>query len=272
MMSNWVQSINWRAIRTEPFAQWENFYKEHQQTLQTVGIVALAGTTGAAIGVVLGKSLFALKGAAAIKAGAAQAATALHPATTTATLQGTVSLLNKTALTGVTLVDKATALFNTITTNAVPLTAGAVGGGAVGVGAVRGQVRQVQEKLEQQIAQTTAARAEAAHMQAILSGKEAHLAELLQAKVTATPPSDNLEAIRGIGQVMAQRLNAAGIYTFAALAAQTPQQLRAIIGTGRSAAMMNPEAWIAEAQQRVASASATTLPQAPTSEQSTGTV
>lgn len=258
-------------MRTEPFAQWRNFYKEHQQTVQTVGIVALAGTTGAVIGVVLGKGLFAFKGAAAIKAGAAQAATALHPVTTTATLQGTVSLLNKTALTGVTLVDKVAALFNTITTNAVPLTAGAVGGGAVGVGAVRSQVRQVREKLEQQIAQTTAAQADAAHMQALLSGKEAHLAELL-AKLPTTPPSDNLEAIRGIGQVMAQRLNAAGIYTFAALAAQTPQQLRTIIGTGRSAAMMNPEAWIAEAQQRVTSASATTPSQAPTNEQSTGAV
>lgn len=261
MMSNWVQSIDWRAIRREPLAHWGIFYKEHQQTLHTVGIIALAGTTGAVIGGVLGKGLFAVKGAAALKAGAA---TALHPATTTAattattpgTLQGAVSLLNNTALTGVTLVDKVAALFNTITTNAVPLTAGAVGGGAVGVGAVRGQVRQVREKLEQQIAQTVAAQAEAAHIQAILTGKEAHLAELLQAQLTATPPSDNLEAIRGIGQVMAQRLNAAGIYTFAALAAQTPQQLRTIIGTGRSAAMMNPEAWIAEAQQRVASAGA----------------
>lgn len=267
MMTKWIQAVDWSTIRTEPFTQWKNFYKEHQQTLQTVGIVLLAGTTGTVIGGVLGKSLFAVKGAAAIKAGAVHTAAVLNPAPTTATLQGIMSQLNHTALTGVTLVDKLSALFNTITTNAVPITAGAVGGGAVGVGAVRSQVRQVREKLDQQIAQTAAAQAQAAHIQQILSGKEAHLAEL-QAQLSAAPPADNLEAIRGIGHVMAQRLNAAGIYTFAALAAQTPQQLRTIIGTGRNAAMMNPEAWIAEAQQRVANTDAPFSP--PTGDQSSG--
>lgn len=228
--------------------------------VQTVGVVVLAGATGTVIGLFLGKGIFALKGVAAIKAGATQAATTIDPATTTATLQSAVTLLNNTALNGATLIDKATALFHTITTNAVPLTAGAVGGGAVGVGAVRNQVRQVREKLEQQVAQTLAAQAETARMQDILSNKEADLA-VLQAKLTPAPPAaDDLEAIRGIGQVIAQRLNAAGIYTFAELAAQTPQQLRALIGTGRSTAMMNPEAWIAEAAQRAANAGQSPAP------------
>lgn len=254
IMSKWVQSLDWTAFRTDPLAQWKNFYQENQQTVQTVGIVALAGATGTVFGVLLGKGLVAIKSAAVIKAGATHAATTLHPVTTTASLQNAVTLLNNTAIHGATLVDKITALLNTISTNAVPLTAGAVGGGAVGVGVVQNQVRQVQEKLDQQIAQTTAAQAETVRIQAVLRSKEGDLAELQAKLAPATPPADDLEAIHGIGKVIAQRLNAAGIYTFAELAAQTPQQLRTIIGTGRSAAMMNPEAWIAEAQQRVAGA------------------
>lgn len=251
-MSKWVQSLDWTALRADPLGQWKNFYQENQETVQTVGIVALAGATGTVIGVLLGKGLFAIKSAAVVKAGATRAAATFNP-TTTATLQGAVRLFNNTALHGAPLVDKLSALFNTISTNAVPLTAGAVGGSAVGVGVVQNQVRQVQGKLEQQIAQTAAAQAEAARIQDVLSSKEANLAELQAKLPSPTPPADDLEAIRGIGKVMAQRLNAAGIYTFAELALQTPQQLRTIIGTGRSAAMMNPEAWIAEAQQRVAS-------------------
>lgn len=259
-MSKLAQTIDWTALRTDPVTEWKNFYQENQRLVHTVGLVVLAGATGTVIGVWLGKGVFAVKGAAVVKAGAAQAATAFDPATATASLQSAVTMLNNTALTGVSLVDKATALFHTITTNVVPLTAGAVGGGAVGVGAVRNQVRQVREKLEQQVAQTLAAQAETARMQDILSNKEADLA-VLQAKLTpATPAADDLEAIRGIGQVIARRLNEAGIYTFAELAAQTPQQLRAIIGTARSTAMMNPEAWIVEAAQRAANAGQSQAP------------
>ncbi|MEZ4518422.1 MAG: hypothetical protein R3C44_16910 [Chloroflexota bacterium] len=39
-------------------------------------------------------------------------------------------------------------------------------------------------------------------------------------------PTDNLEQILGIGPTYAQRLNAAGIYTYADLAAQTPDHVR----------------------------------------------
>lgn len=42
---------------------------------------------------------------------------------------------------------------------------------------------------------------------------------------------DNLEAIKGIGPVIARRLNDAGVYTFEELAKLTPQELEEILGS-----------------------------------------
>lgn len=41
---------------------------------------------------------------------------------------------------------------------------------------------------------------------------------------------DNLQAIKGIGPVIAKRLNAAGVYTFEELAQLTPDELEEILG------------------------------------------
>lgn len=257
-MINREQLTNWQTTGQQVVAQWESYYQEHQSTVHTVGIVALAGATGTVIGLLLGKGIVVAKGVAVAKAGAAQMTTSLEPATTGATVKGAVTLLGNTASQGAALVDKVAALFNTISANAIPLTAGAVGGGAVGVGVIRSQVRRTKEKLNEQVAQTAAAQAEVARMQDELNNAATNLAAL-QGSV-APPPAptpDRLEDIRGIGQVIAQRLNAAGINTFAELAAQTPAQLRTIIGAGRAASMMNPEAWIAVARQRVAASSST---------------
>lgn len=259
-----VRLTNWQELGKEKLEQVQQFAQENRGTLQTVGIVVLAGATGTAIGMLLGKGVLAIKGAAMAKVSATQAAPLLNPTNAATSLQGTVNLLNSTAVNGAALVDKVTALLNALPGHTVALTAGAVGGGAVGVGVTRRQVRQVQEQLNEQVIQTEAAQAEKARLQSELVSIETNLNEL-QAKLTipavepavqapSTPTTvaqDNLEVIRGIGRVFAQRLNAAGIYTFADLAAQTPQQLRAIIGPVRSAAMVNPEAWIAEARQRI---------------------
>lgn len=259
-----VRLTNWQELGKEKLGQVQQFAQENRGTLQTVGIVVLAGATGTVIGMLLGKGVLAIKGAAMAKVSATQAAPLLNPTNAATSLQGTVNLLNSTAVNGAALVDKVTALLNALPGHTVALTAGAVGGGAVGVGVTRRQVRQVQEQLNEQVIQTEAAQAEKARLQSELVSIETNLNEL-QAKLTipavepavqapSTPTTvaqDNLEVIRGIGRVFAQRLNAAGIYTFADLAAQTPQQLRAIIGPVRSAAMVNPEAWIAEARQRI---------------------
>ena len=57
--------------------------------------------------------------------------------------------------------------------------------------------------------------------------------------------SEPLEEIDGIGPVFANRLNEAGIYTFAALASATPEQIKKITGVRR----WDPAQWIAEAKK-----------------------
>lgn len=46
----------------------------------------------------------------------------------------------------------------------------------------------------------------------------------------ASVPADDLIVIKGIGPVIARKLNEAGIYTFSALGALTPERLREIVG------------------------------------------
>lgn len=59
-------------------------------------------------------------------------------------------------------------------------------------------------------------------------------------------PRDDLTAIRGIGATMHQRLNEAGIATFAQLAAKSPDQLRQALGDfGR---ITDVEGWIQQAR------------------------
>ncbi len=64
---------------------------------------------------------------------------------------------------------------------------------------------------------------------------------------------DKLENVTGIGPVFAKRLNEAGIYTFADLAALTPENVHEIIGP-EDWQKIEPEAWLAEAAQLAAKA------------------
>lgn len=59
---------------------------------------------------------------------------------------------------------------------------------------------------------------------------------------------DRLQKINGIGDVFTRRFNDAGVYTFAQLAALTPQRAREIINPEEWQAI-EPEKWIAEAKQ-----------------------
>ena len=58
-----------------------------------------------------------------------------------------------------------------------------------------------------------------------------------------TPEPDDLTAIKGIGPVFATRLNKAGIFTYAQLAAQTAEKIQFITQVTR----WDPADWIAEA-------------------------
>ena len=60
--------------------------------------------------------------------------------------------------------------------------------------------------------------------------------------------SEPLEDIKGIGPVFANRLNDAGIYTFAALASASPEEVQEITGVTR----WDPADWIAEAKELAA--------------------
>jgi predicted flap endonuclease-1-like 5' DNA nuclease len=62
-------------------------------------------------------------------------------------------------------------------------------------------------------------------------------------------PKDDLTIIEGIGEKIAELLNANGIYTFAQLAAATEEQLRAILReAGPAFRMADPQTWPQQAQ------------------------
>jgi predicted flap endonuclease-1-like 5' DNA nuclease len=251
---------NLQKLGSTTVSQVESLVTGNPNLLKSASLVTAAVLVGGVGGYLLAKGAFVAHGVAngvvAAKGGATAAPVFMTQGATagTATLQNTATLLNSSLAGGTALVDKIAALFQTISTNATPLTVGVVGGGAAGVGATRYQVRQAQDALAAQSAQTAAVEAERSQLADALSAAKANLSEL-QTKLAAQPAvqtvQDQLEAIKGIGRVFAQKLNAAGIYTFADLAAQTPDRLRAIIGTARAGSMVQPADWIQQARQRI---------------------
>lgn len=244
--------------------QVESFVTENQDLLKSAGAVTAAVVVGGIGGYLLAKGAFVAQGVAVAKGGATGAAT----------LQNAATLLNNSITGGTALVDKIAAFWNMATANAAPLTVGVVSGGAAGVGATHYQVRQAQDALAKQTAQTAAVAAERSQLADALTAAKANLVEL-QTKLAAQPivqpavqtVQDQLEAIKGIGRVFAQKLNAAGIYTFADLATQTPERLREIIGNARSSSLVHPADWIEQARQRLqpdASVTTTPAPATPT--------
>lgn len=75
------------------------------------------------------------------------------------------------------------------------------------------------------------------------------------APAQTTPPSspapDVLTKIQGIGPVFAQRLNEAGVHTYADLARLTPERVREIVAA-KPFQKIDPEAWIEQARQLAA--------------------
>lgn len=255
---------------------------------RTIGFVAIAATTGAVTGVIVAKGLLAAKGAVAAQAAlaakggtavaapstaqsgaallqqaTANSAAALQNANTlltNLTANGTAALTNATGLVtsvttgGATLGHQLAVLLNALTNNALPLTAGAVGGGAVGVGVTQRQVRHLQVRFNEQVAQTEAYQTEANRLQTALADAQTQISANAANIVlpVAQPAQDSLEQIRGIGPVFARHLNAAGIFTFADLAAQTPEELQKIMTGVRANRMFHPQEWIDQARQLAA--------------------
>ncbi|MCE7986003.1 MAG: hypothetical protein DYG89_32905 [Caldilinea sp. CFX5] len=257
---------NLQKLGSTTVTQVESFVTENRDLLKSVGLVTAAVLVGGVGGYWLAKGAVVAHSAAAAKGSATAAPFFVTQGATTgaSTLQNTATLLNSSIAGGTALVDKISALLHTISANAAPLTVGVVGGSAAGVGATRYQVRQAQDALVTQTAQTAAAEAERSQLADALVAAKANLSDL-QAKLAAQPAvqtvQDQLEVIKGIGRVFAQKLNAAGIYTFADLAAQTPERLREIIGTARAGSMVQPADWIQQAGQLIQPAApATAVP------------
>ncbi len=269
------QLETWQTISQQQLSNLATFEREHRTLVRGAVFVAVATTAGAVAGVFVVKGMLAAKVVAAVPAaiGAAttsqagagvaaslansaatlgQAATLAKGAVTTgaATLQSANSLLSSMSAGGA-LSSQLATLLQTISSNALPLTAGAVGGGAVGAGVMQRQVNAVKDLLQKQTAQTTAYQAEAARLQQTLTNIATPKADAPANQPGRPTVQDPLEQIRGIGPVFARHLNAAGVFTFADLAAQTPEQLRAIMASARANRLFNPQAWIDEARQRI---------------------
>ncbi|ETW95151.1 MAG: hypothetical protein ETSY1_31805 [Candidatus Entotheonella factor] len=245
--------------------------QNHPDLLRTLSIAAVAAAAGGIGGIVLSKIILSAKGATAAHAvlatkgggaamGGAKIGETTHllmPSTMGTGLQNATSFVNQTVARGVPFSDKVAALVNTLSRNALPLATGAAGGGVGGglasLQVMKRRVQSIQEALKEQVVQTETAQTEASRLQSELSGAETQLKDLqsrLDFFSMRRPSLQNpLMQIQGIGPVLAERLNAAGIYTFAELAAQTPDALRDIIGTTRGGAMFDPEAWITAARQ-----------------------
>jgi len=90
-----------------------------------------------------------------------------------------------------------------------------------------------------------------ASSQAPLASSQAPLASS-QAPPPAEPPAprrvDDLRQIRGIGPTYAKRFNQAGVYSFADLAALTPEEARRIVQV-KEWQKIEPEVWLAEAKR-----------------------
>lgn len=63
----------------------------------------------------------------------------------------------------------------------------------------------------------------------------------------AAPQQDQLEQVKGIGAVFAQRLHEAGVHTFKQLAELSPEQVREIV-QALEWQKIDPESWIAQAK------------------------
>lgn len=106
------------------------------------------------------------------------------------------------------------------------------------------------QKLKNQLADHDRDREELAASQSQIAQLRSKLAQYYK---SPTKKAESLEEIHGIGASFAQRLNDAGVYSYADLAQLSPDRVREIVAA-KKWHRINPEAWIAEAKQRVAEA------------------
>jgi len=201
---------------------------------------------------------------------AAGQATVATTEAVTVSPQGVTSLL----ATANNLVTQAQTLVDTVSTNIVPLVATVLGGavgGVVGGGALQRQHNKKQQNLVESLsAQTKKQQAQVTKIESELTTTQAQVTQLTSeisksavpsetpqpavSKEIAIDPSpapakpDDIEEIKGIGPVFAQRLNEAGIYTFADLLKLTPEQITDIVTKGERTYAIDAEDWLKQAR------------------------
>ncbi|MEL7020346.1 MAG: helix-hairpin-helix domain-containing protein, partial [Bacteroidota bacterium] len=108
---------------------------------------------------------------------------------------------------------------------------------------VEGAVEEIQEQMTQpQQAAATETDATADKVTTTTATPETAVATAVNTATTTAP--DDLTKVEGIGPKIAEALNGAGIRTYAALASQTPTQIKTIITTANSAFNnRNPQTW-----------------------------
>jgi len=119
------------------------------------------------------------------------------------------------------------------------------------------RLSQENEKLAEDSAKLSQENAKLAQENADLNGRIASLETKVSRKsqLSKTKPirdkagMDNLQAIRGVGPVIAKRLNEAGIYTFEEMAQLTPDELEEILGSLIKKFFPGEEKMIAQAKE-----------------------
>lgn len=284
------ESITQPPIQEHLRTEIQTFVQEHRQTLRLVGTAAVVGVAGVAGGLLLAKSMIIGKGATA-------ANLALAGKGATVTSGGTVPLshllmpdsgaVTTAIVNGSALADRATSLWQLLSSNILPLSIGAIGGGATGLGIRQSDILKLRHQLAEERDSAENLQFQIDELNKALTDENPHDAEIKEQlplptaepmaaptteettgenpaqeqpakkqpanqQLSAIPSSERLERIHGIGRVFAQRLREAGIHTISDLAAQEPTTIETIIGQTRAGAMFEPQAWIAEAKSLMA--------------------
>lgn len=182
------------------------------------------------------------------------AAAAPQTAATTSQSAASTTTVNSLLTKASNLVSQAQSLYDSVSTNILPLLGiGAAGaaGGAAGGAVLQGQQNKKQKQAIDSLSTKSDVQQQAVEtLQSDLNATKQKV-DAVAAAVSAqpAPAPDNLEDIKGIGPVYEKRLNEGGIFTFADLAQATPEQVAEIMEKDDQSFLGDPADWIQQARE-----------------------